>query len=119
MKNNLSVDDLPTERNEHPPVALPLSFSLAQITQYCIDCVEWKDAQPIVNMSNKLMRNKATQEEYDLLDKVEKDFKQRSQNIFQNPVITMEKPHIQGPIYEIKDNNSINLQSDGRFEIEQ
>lgn len=118
MKNNFSGDDLQTQRDEHLLVALPLSFSLVQITQYCIDCVEWKDAQPIVNMSNKLMRNKATAEEYDMLDNVEKVFKQRTHNIFQNPVITMEKPHIQGPIYEIKDNNNINLQSDGRIENE-
>lgn len=118
--SNIPSGENQREHAEQLSVALPLTFSLAQIAEYCNGCVEWKDAQPIVNMSNKLMRNIATQEEYDLLDKVEAGFRQRAQgNVFQNPVITMEKPHIQGPIYEIKDNNSINLQSDGRYEIEQ
>ena len=113
MTNILSGEDQ-TAIKTSLPVANRLAFSLEDITDYCNDCDEWKEVEPIIKMSNKLMRHKATEQDYELLDNVEKSLKKRSfTHNYHNPHITMERPHINGPIYEIRDNEHINLNSDG------
>ena len=65
-------------------------------------------------MINRLMRFVGTQQDYDLLDSVEKILKQRSHGlVFHNSKITMEQPCINGPMYEIKNNEHINLGGNG------
>jgi hypothetical protein len=52
-------------------------FTLMQIVDYCMKCVEWRDVQTIVAMLNKMIRNGCTQEDSDLVDSIESEFRQR------------------------------------------
>jgi len=52
-------------------------FTLIEIVNYCKGRVEWDDAKDIVAMLNNLLRNKSTQEDSDLVDSIEEEFKNR------------------------------------------
>lgn len=52
-------------------------FTLVQIVDYCKNCVSWEDAKTVVAMLNKLLRVGGTKEEADLVDSIEKEFRQR------------------------------------------
>ena len=53
-------------------------FTLSQIRNYCVDCVEWADVKSIVVMLNKLLRSVGTDEDSDLIDSIEEEFKKRT-----------------------------------------
>lgn len=62
-------------------------FTLVEIVNYCKSCVEWADVKDIVAMLNKLLRRMATDEDSDLVDSIEEEFKQRRYgNTFNAPV---------------------------------
>ena len=85
-------------------------FTLMQIADYCKGCVDWDDAKTIVAMLNKMLRAGSTPEDYKLVDSVENEFKQRATgNTFPNAQVTMQSPQINAPLYEIKDNERVNL----------
>ncbi len=52
-------------------------FTLMQIVDYCKGCVTWDDTKSIVAMLNKMLRVGATQEDSDLVDSIETEFKNR------------------------------------------
>jgi len=52
-------------------------FTLVQIVDYCKGCVAWDDAKEIVKMLNKLLRQVATNEDSELVDSIEEEFKNR------------------------------------------
>lgn len=52
-------------------------FTLVQIADYCKGCVEWNDAKEIVRMLNKLLRHIGTEEDSELVDSIEEEFKNR------------------------------------------
>jgi hypothetical protein len=52
-------------------------FTLVQMVDYCKDCVEWDDVKSIVAMLNKLLRRIGTDEDSDLVDSIEEEFKYR------------------------------------------
>lgn len=52
-------------------------FALVQIVDYCKNCVAWDDAKSIVAMLNKMLRIGGTQEDSDLVDSIETEFRQR------------------------------------------
>ena len=114
MTNLNNGDDLQPEPPASLPVGLPLSFPFFQLIEYCRECNNWEEANQIFAMINRLMRFRASQQDYDLLDSVEKILKQRSHgHVFHNSKITMEQPCINGPMYEIKNNEHINLGGNG------
>ena len=49
-------------------------FTLVEIVDYCKKCVEWRNAESIVAMLNKLLRRIATPEDSDLVDSIETEF---------------------------------------------
>ncbi len=62
-------------------------FTLVEIVDYCKGRVEWDDAKDIVAMLNRLLRKKGTQEDSDLVDSIEEEFRQRRYgNTFNAPV---------------------------------
>lgn len=62
-------------------------FTLVEIVNYCKGRVEWDDAKDIVAMLNRLLRKIGTQEDSDLVDSIEEEFKQRKYgNTFNAPV---------------------------------
>lgn len=52
-------------------------FTLVQIVDYCKGCVEWDDVKFIVAMLNKLLRRIGTNEDSELVDSIEDEFKNR------------------------------------------
>ena len=52
-------------------------FTMIEIVNHCKGCVSWEDAKGIVSMLNKLLRGVGTKEDYELLDSIETDFKNR------------------------------------------
>lgn len=52
-------------------------FTLLEIVEYCKGCVEWNDARFIVAMLNKLLRHIGTEEDSELVDSIETEFRQR------------------------------------------
>lgn len=52
-------------------------FALVQIVDYCKNCVTWDDTKSIVAMLNKMLRIGGTQEDSDLVDSIETEFKNR------------------------------------------
>lgn len=62
-------------------------FTLVEIVDYCKGCVEWNDAKFIVVMLNKLLRHTGTDEDSDLVDSIETEFRQRVYgNVYNAPV---------------------------------
>ena len=49
-------------------------FTLVEIVDYCKKCVEWRNAESIVAMLNKLLGRIATPEDSDLVDSIETEF---------------------------------------------
>lgn len=114
MTNLNNGDDLQPEPPASLPVGLPLSFPLLQLIEYCISCDSWEEVYQIFTMINRLLRYVGTKQDYDLLDSAEKMLKERSHGfVFHDSKITMEQPCINGPMYEIKNNEHINLGGDG------
>lgn len=79
-------------------------FTLVQIVDYCKGCVEWNDVKSIVAMLNKLLRRIGTEEDSNLVDSVETEFRRR----ILGPV-TMNNPQFSGPMYGITGNQSVNI----------
>lgn len=52
-------------------------FTLVEIVDYCKGRVEWDDVKDIVAMLNRLLRKTGTEEDSDLVDSIEKEFKKR------------------------------------------
>ncbi len=73
-------------------------LSLLEIVNYCKDCVEWRNAENIVNMLNYLLGEKSTEKDHDLVKSIADEFKSRSARTFVN-----------GPIYGISGNQAINI----------
>lgn len=114
MTNLNNGDDLQPEPPSSLPVGLPLSFPFLQLIEYCISCDNWEEVYQIFTMINRLLRYVGTKQDYDLLDSAEKMLKERSHGfVFHDSKITMEQPCINGPMYEIKNNEHINLGGDG------
>jgi len=114
MTNLNNGDDLQPEPPESLPAGLPLSFPFLQLIEYCISCDNWEEVYQIFTMINRLLRYVGTKQDYDLLDSAEKMLKERSHGfVFHDSKITMEQPCINGPMYEIKNNEHINLGGDG------
>ena len=53
------------------------TFTLPEIRKYCVNCVGWDDAKSIVAMLNKLLRGVCTNEDSELVDSIEIEFKNR------------------------------------------
>lgn len=85
-------------------------FTLVEIVNYCKSRVEWEDAKDIVAMLNRLLFKIGTQEDSDLVDSIEEEFRQRKYgNTFENAQVTMQQPTINGPINEIHNNDKVSL----------
>lgn len=85
-------------------------FTLEQIADYCKGCVSWDDVKMIVAMLNKLLRRVGTDEDSQIVDSIETEFRQRIYGqSFPNAQITMQTPQIQGPLYEVSGNTNVNL----------
>lgn len=52
-------------------------FTLRMIADYCIDCIEWSEAKPIVDMLNSLMLGNCTHEEALIIKEIKREFKKR------------------------------------------
>ncbi len=59
------------------PTGKELSFTLTQISDYCKQRVDWSSAQSIRNMLVFLLRFIGTAEDYEQVDSIEKEFKER------------------------------------------
>ena len=114
MTNLNNGEELQPETTATLPVALPLSFAFIELIEYCISRDNWEEVYQVFTMINILLRYVGTKQDYELLDRVEKMLKERSHGfVFHNSKITMEQPNINGPMYEIRNNENINLCSDG------
>lgn len=83
-------------------------FTLVEIVDYCKGRVEWKDAKDIVAMLNRLLRNIGTQEDSDLVDGIEAEFRNRRYG-----PVTMNNPQFSGPMYDVKGNDNVNIGGHG------
>ena len=92
---------------EEPPTSGRVD--VRQMVDYCKSCVHWDDAKPIVAMLYKLLQDGGTREERALVDSVQEDFRRRRHGTTFNAPVTMQSPCIDGPLYEIKDNQEVNL----------
>lgn len=62
-------------------------FTLGLIENYCKRKCRWEDVKEIVAMLNYLIRGDATQEDFDLIDSIETEFRQRVYgNVYNAPV---------------------------------
>ena len=87
-----------------------IKYSLIQIVEYCKKCAEWGDARPIVHMLYKLLCQEGTAEDIDLVDSIEDEFKSRKQGInIKDSEVTFKDTQINGSMYEVKNNNQVNL----------
>lgn len=85
-------------------------FTLLQIVDYCKGCVEWRNAEQIVAMLNKMLRCVGTEEDHHMVDSIEAEFVNRKYgNTFENANVTMQQPTINGPINEIHGNDNVSL----------
>ena len=107
------ADWLQSEQQETPParqVHAEPTFTLSQIVEYCKGRVVWEDARPIVAMLNTLLRGYASREDFEQVDSIETEFRQRTYgNVFQNSQITMPGAHFHGAMYEISGNQKVNM----------
>jgi hypothetical protein len=63
------------------------AFTLKMIVDYCKNQVELRQVEGIIKMLNVFLRKDATDEEYELVDSIEKEFRQRQHgNTFNGPV---------------------------------
>lgn len=93
-------------------------FTLLEIVDYCKGRPELKDTEQIVNMVNKLLRHKATDEDWKLLDSIEEEFNNKSKgNTFNNAKVTMQNPLIDS-VYRISGNDTVNMGEIGDGEEE-
>ena len=89
---------------------MQIKFSLIQIVDYCKQCAVWGDASPIVNMLNKFLRKNGTQEDADLVDSIENEFKNRHHGFnIKDSEVTFKDTQVSGSMYEVKNNNQVNL----------
>lgn len=79
-------------------------FTLGLILNYCKRKCRWEDVKEIVAMLNCLVRDDPTQEDYDLIDSIEEEYKKRTLGN-----VTMQNPTINGPIYGITGNDKVNI----------
>ena len=95
------------DKNEKDKI---IKFSLFQIVNYCKKCVEWGDAQPIVNMLNKFLRNGGSPEDCELVDSIETSFVERGKGpTIKDSQVTFKDTTVNGCMYEVKDNEHVNL----------
>lgn len=71
------IDKLKALLEEKKQNGTARKFTLVEMVNHCKGCVSWEDAKEIVNMLNKLLRELGTKEDYDLLDSIETEFKNR------------------------------------------
>ena len=118
MKSMLSrlmqgADWLQSEQQEAPPARLvhaEPTFTLSEIVENAKNCVEWEEAKSIVWLLNKMLRGRGSREDFEQVDSIEQEFRQRTYgNVFQNPQITMPGAQFQGAMYEIRGNQNVNL----------
>lgn len=83
-------------------------FTLVEIVDYCKSRVEWSDAKEVVAMLNRLLRTTGTQEDSDLVDSIEEEFRNRRYG-----TITMNNPQFGGAMYDISNNNNVNIGRNG------
>ena len=55
-----------------------VAISLSQMVEYCKTRVSWEDARPIVAMLNVMLRGCGSQEEFELVDSIEREFIRRA-----------------------------------------
>lgn len=79
-------------------------FTLVEIVDYCKKRVEWNDAKEIVAMLNRLLRNRGTDEDSELVDSIEEDFRNRKYGS-----VTLNNPQFGGSMYDIKGNDHVNI----------
>ena len=70
-------EGLERQLEEAHEVKKEISFTLRQIVNFCHTKMEISEVKPIVDMLNYLMRMVATKEEYDLVDSIEPDCRER------------------------------------------
>lgn len=87
---------------------LARKIMLGEIVKYCKGCVEWKNAEPIVMMLNRILRQIATEEDYKQIDSIEQEFKNRA---YGN--VTMNNPQFSGPMYNVTGNENVNIGENG------
>lgn len=92
--------------NKKKAVGKDRKFTLVQIVDYCKNCVAWDDAKSVVAMLNKLLRVGATQEDSDLVDSIEAEFRRRlTGNTIHNTQMTINNQQIHGQLYDVVQNN--------------
>ena len=85
MKSMLSrlmqdADWLQSEQQEAPPARLvhaEPTFTLSEIVENAKDCVEWEEARSIVWLLNRMLRGRGSREDFELVDSIEQEFRNR------------------------------------------
>lgn len=83
------------------------AFTLTMIVDYCKKKPDFQYAEHIVAMLYKFLRQ-GTDAEHDLVDSIEEDFRNR-----RNGTITMNNPQFGGAMYDISNNNNVNIGRNG------
>lgn len=84
-------------------------FTLVEIVNYCKSRVDWNDAKDIVAMLNRLLRKTGTQEDSELVDGIEAEFRNRRYG-----PVTMNNPQFSGPMYDVTGNDNVNIGGNGK-----
>ena len=53
------------------------TFTLSQIVENAKDCVEWEEARSIVWLLNRMLRRRGSRKDFELVDSIEQEFRNR------------------------------------------
>ena len=81
-------------KNKRKKVGAERVFTLGLIVDYCKKKCSWEEVKDTVAMLNKLIRNDATQEDFDLIDSIEEEYKQRAYGCTYNGPVGQVVQHV-------------------------
>ena len=73
------ADRLQSEQQTPPAqqVHAEPTFTLSQIVENAKDCVEWEEARSIVWLLNRMLRRRGSRKDFELVDSIEQEFRNR------------------------------------------
>lgn len=73
------ADRLQSEQQTPPAqqVHAEPTFTLSQIVENAKDCVEWEEARSIVWLLNRMLRGRGSRKDFELVDSIEQEFRNR------------------------------------------
>ena len=89
-------------------------LSLKEILEYCLKRMNKEEYQPVKMMLTLFLRHIATQAEFDMMDDMdeEMDRKEKRNTTINANQLTMNNAQIHGPLYDVNNNENVNVGED-------